>query len=204
MASAADATCYAGGVPRSGKAVRDRLQRAALELFTEHGFDQTTTERIAARAGVTERTYFRHFADKREVLFDGEAQLRDEMARALAAVPAHVEPLPALRIAAHDVVPLLERNRPVAELRARVIAVTPALQEREVAKAAALVAFLADALKARGVDARAAQLCAQVGMSIVAIAVRRWMDDPSAGLDAEFDSAFDELHEVSNALSVKR
>lgn len=199
-----DATCYAEDVPRSGKVVRDRLQQAALELFIEHGFDQTTTDRIAARAGVTERTYFRHFADKREVLFDGEAQLRDELTQALAAVPVHVEPLPALRIAFHDVVPLIERNRPVSELRARVIAVTPALQEREVAKVAALVTFLADALKARGVDARIAQLCAQVGMNICAIATKRWMHDASAGLDAELECAFHQLYEVSGALSAKR
>jgi AcrR family transcriptional regulator len=190
-------------VPRSGKVVRDRLRQAALELFIEHGFDQTTTERIAARAGVTERTYFRHFTDKREVLFDGEAQLRDELTRALAVVPAQVEPLPALRAAYHEVVPLLERNRPVLELRARIIAVTPALREREVAKVAASVALLTDALKARGVDARIAQLCAQVGVNTFAIAAQRWMHDPSAGLDAELECAFHELHEASSALSAK-
>jgi AcrR family transcriptional regulator len=201
--SVADATCYAAEVPRNGKVVRDRLQQAALELFIEHGFDQTTADRIAARAGVTERTYFRHFADKREVLFDGVAELHDELTRAFAAVPAHVEPLPTLRAAFHDVVPLIKRNRPVAELRARVIAVTPALQERELAKAAALVTLLTDALKARGVDARVAQLCAQVGMNICTIAMKRWMDDPSAGLDAEIECAFDELHEASNALGAK-
>ena len=180
--------------------MREKLQQAALELFIEHGFDQVTTERIAAQAGVTERTYFRHFADKREVLFDGEVQLRDELTEAFAAIPADVEPLPTLRSAFHDIVPLFERNRPVAELRARVIAVTPALQEREVAKSAALVAFLADALKARGVDAPIAQLCAQVGMGTVATALRRWHLDSSAGLTAELDRAFHELHEVSTAL----
>ena len=180
--------------------MRDRLQQSALELFVEHGFDQTTTESIAARAGVTERTYFRHFADKREVFFGGVAELRDELTRAVAAVPANVEPLPTLRAAFHDVVPLLERNRPLAELRTRVIAVTPALQERELAKVAALVTLLADALQARGVDASVAQLCAQVGMSICGIATKRWMDDSSAGLPAEIDRAFRELHAASGAL----
>lgn len=188
-------------MPRSGKVVRDRLRQAALELFIEQGFDQTTTDRIAARAGVTERTYFRHFADKREVMFDGEAELHDELTRALAAVPAHVEPLPALRAAFHDVVPLLERNRPVAELRARIIAVTPALQERELAKGAALVALLADALEARGADARVAQLCSQVGMNLCAIVTKRWMNDPSLDLDAEIERAFHDLYEVSTPLT---
>lgn len=184
--------------------MRDRLRQAALELFVEHGYDQTTTERIAARAGVTERTYFRHFADKREVLFDGEAQLRDELTQALAAVPEQVEPLPALRAAFHNVAPFIEGNRPVSELRARVIAVTPALQEREVAKVAALVAFLTDALKARGVDAHLAQLCAQVGMGVVTVTTQRWMHDPSAGLRTEIERAFNELYEASNALSAKQ
>ena len=188
-------------MPRSGKIVRDRLQQAALELFIEHGFDQTTTERIAARAGVTERTYFRHFADKREVLFGGEAELREELAQALAAIPRQVEPLPALKDAFHGVVPLLVRNRPIAKLRARVIGVTPALQEREVAKAAALVTLIADALEARGVDARTAQLFGQVGTSICVVAMKRWMDDSSEGLDAEIERAFHELREASKALA---
>jgi AcrR family transcriptional regulator len=71
-------------VPRSGADARRRLQQAALDLYREYGFDQTTAADIAERAGVNARTFFRHFPDKREVLFDGEADLRDTMTQAVA------------------------------------------------------------------------------------------------------------------------
>ena len=74
-------------MPRDGAAARARLCAAALELYRQHGYEATTTAQIAARAGVTERTYFRHFADKREVLFDGEEHLRSVLATAVAAAP---------------------------------------------------------------------------------------------------------------------
>jgi len=60
-------------MPRNGEEVRKRLQWAALELFRERGYEETTAAEIGAKAGVTERTFFRHFSDKREVLFDGGA-----------------------------------------------------------------------------------------------------------------------------------
>ena len=55
---------------------RGRLVKAAMELYGERGFEQTTVAEIAERAGLTERTFFRHFADKREVLFAGAGALR--------------------------------------------------------------------------------------------------------------------------------
>jgi len=192
--------CYAAGMPRSGEAVRRRLQQAALELFTERGFDQTTVEMIAARAGVTERTFFRHFADKREMFFDGEAELRDLLTGAVAAAPPGTKPLPALRAAFQAAIPLLERNRPVTEPRARLLAGTPALRERSLAKTAALVAALTEALMARGVDARTAALCAQVGMDTFGIATHRWMQDPSEPLPDQVEQAFRELRLAANAL----
>jgi AcrR family transcriptional regulator len=116
-------------------------------------------------AGFTERTFFRHFADKREVFFGGEAQLRDLLTGAVAAVPAGTRPLPTLRAAFHQAVPLIERNLPVTERRMPVIVATPALRERALAKSEALVAALTDALRARGVAEPLAVLCAQVGMT---------------------------------------
>src|SRR5271165_1306710 len=153
-------------VPRNGDEVRLLLQEAALELYLERGYDKTTAGDIAARAGFTERTFFRHFADKREVFFGGEAQLRDLLTGAVAAVPAGTKPLPALRAAFHQAVPLIERNLPVT-------VATPALQERALAKSAALVAALTDALRALGVAEPLAALCAQVGMDTYSIAIRR-------------------------------
>lgn len=187
-------------MPRNGDEVRLRLKEAALELYLERGYDKTTTGDIAARAGVTERTFFRHFADKREVFFDGEAQLRDLLTDAVAAVPAGTKPLPTLRAAFHQTVPLIERNLPITRRRAPVIAATPALQERALAKSAALVAALTDALRARGVAEPLAALCAQVGMDTYSAAIRRWGADPAADLHTHLDRAFSDLRLAANAL----
>ncbi|WP_285632439.1 TetR/AcrR family transcriptional regulator [Actinoallomurus iriomotensis] len=187
-------------MPRNRDAVRLRLQEAALDLYLERGYDKTTTGDIAAHAGVTERTFFRHFADKREVFFDGETELRDLLTDAVTAVPVGTRPLPTLRAAFHQVVPLIERNLPVTERRAPVIAATPALQERALAKSAALVATLTDALRARGVAEPLAALCAQVGMDTYSTAIRRWRADRTDDLHTHLDRAFTDLRLAANAL----
>lgn len=179
--------------------MRERLQRAALELFAERGFDGATTEQIAARAGVTERTYFRHFPDKREVLFASEDELRSTTAAALAAAPGDLPALPALRHAFHDVVPLIERNRPLAELRAPIIRSAPALVEREHAKAAALVDLVAAGLVGRGTDEHEALLCARIGMDAFSTAIRRWTPGSTA-LHDELDVTFTELRRLAATL----
>jgi len=187
-------------MPRNRDEVQQRLQEAALELYLERGYDKTTAGDIAARAGFTERTFFRHFADKREVFFGGEAQLRDLLTGAVAAVPAGTRPLPTLRAAFHQAVPLIEHNLPVTERRAPVIVATPALQERAMAKSAALVAALTDALRARGVAEPLAALCAQVGMDTYSIAIRRWRADRTDDLHAHLDRAFTDLRLEANTL----
>ena len=80
---------------------RGRLEQAALELYVERGFEQTTVEEIARRAGLTERTFFRHFADKREVLFAGAASLQDLLVRSVASAPDAATPIDA-RTTARD------------------------------------------------------------------------------------------------------
>ncbi len=125
---------YTQGVPRSGAEARRRLQQAALELYQERGFDQTTTAEIAARAGVNERTFFRHFPDKREVLFDGEADLRAALMHEVAEAPEGLAPLDVLLHAFRIAGRILEENRPFSEPRLAIIAVTPALRERDLAK----------------------------------------------------------------------
>src|SRR5438270_2739702 len=114
-------------MPRSGAQARARLREAALDLYAERGYDATTTSEIAARAGVNERTYFRHFADKREVLFDGEAELRETMTRAVAEAPDGLTPFAMLRRAFGKAGRILEENRPFSEPRVAIIAATPAL-----------------------------------------------------------------------------
>lgn len=174
-------------------ALRTRLQQAALELFQEHGYERTTAAQIAARTGVTERTFFRQFPDKREVLFDGQAVLLNALTASIAAAPAKLAPLATLFHAFRSVVTLLEENRPFSKPRQEVIASSPALQEREMAKLDSLALALAAALQARGVAELPAVLAARTGMAAFVQATVSWLDDPSEGLGARLDMAYGAL-----------
>ena len=180
-------------MPRSGEDARRRLQGAALELWSERGYDRTTTAEIAARAGVTPRTFFRHFSDKREVLFDGAGEMRDILTAAVAAAPPALAPLKVLQRAFTAVEPLFEQNRPYAGVRQKVITATPALQERELAKGAALITALAESLQARGLESRRAALAAHTAMAAFGYAVAAWGEDATEGFDIHIARAFDEL-----------
>lgn len=184
-------------MPRNGEDARRRLRQAALELFLEHGYEATTAAGIAARAGVTERTFFRHFPDKREALFDGEAAFRDALAAAVAAAPPQLGPMDALRFAFASAEPALAENRAFSEPRHALILRTPALQERMLTKTAGLVEALAGALRRRGVEPAAADLAAQVGMAAFGYAARAWLQDPAAGLDACLGRAFEALQALA-------
>ncbi len=180
-------------VAKGGDDVRDRLQRAALELFREHGYDRTTAAGIAARAGVTERTFFRYFPDKREVLFEGAVVLQDALTAAIAEAPQELGPLDILFRAFRSVAPLLENNRPYSKPRNDVISSTPALAERELAKLAALTEALAGALRARGVADLPAVLAARMGMAAFAYATISWLEKPEQGLVERLDATSREL-----------
>ncbi len=173
--------------------VRVRLQRAALELFQERGYDRTTAAEIAARAGVTERTFFRKYSDKREVLFDGEAILRNALTESIAAAPVGLGPLATLLQAFRSTLPLLEANRPYSKPRHQVISATPALHERELAKTSVLAKALAAALQARGVAELQAVIAAQIGMDVFAHATIAWLDDPEPSLDERLAATWSEL-----------
>lgn len=177
--------------------MRLRLRQAALDLYRRRGFDETTTAEIAAKAKVTERTFFRHFADKREVLFDGEAALRSRMIDAMNELPDELAPLETLLHAYRAAVPLVEENRSFSEPRAIVIAKTPALRERALAKIAALNEALAATLRSRGVGEGVANLATEVAAAAWNHAARAWGEDPSASLDALVVQAFDSLRDLS-------
>jgi AcrR family transcriptional regulator len=177
-------------MPRNPDIARASLRHAAIELFAENGFEATTAAQIAARAGVTERTFFRHFPDKREVLFDGQAILGDGLTEAIGRAEAGLPPLGVLRFAFDAVVPMLEANRPFSEPRMKIIAATPALQEREVAKHVALVRLVADALVTRGVEARQASLAAEIGMAVFGHALSGWFAAPGSKLADHIESGF--------------
>ncbi|WP_227981459.1 TetR family transcriptional regulator [Nocardia spumae] len=186
-------------MPRSGEHARRRLQQAALELFRDQGFDRTTAAEIAARAGVTERTFFRHFPDKREVLFGAEAEVRAALVDAVAEAPERLGPLEVLLFAFRRAGHIIESNRAFAEPRFRVIAATPALRERDLAKHAALVDAVTEALRRRGVAVRWAGLATRVGWAAFDEAAGAWVDDPEPGMDAHLDRAFEELRRLAAA-----
>lgn len=167
--------------------VRLRLQQAALAMFGERGYDRTTAAGIAARAGVTERTFFRHFPDKREVLFDGEAILREALTASIRDAPNDLGPIDTLFRSFRSVRQLLEDNRPFSKPRHEVISATPALHERELAKMAALSEALASALKARGVADLQANLAARAGMAAFLHATISWIEDAETGLAARLN-----------------
>lgn len=156
---------------------RGRLERAALELFRERGFEETTVADIAARAGLTERTFFRHYADKREVLFGGSTAFQDTIVGALGQAPAHLGPLDAVRVAIEAIAPFLDGRRALARERSTIVAAHAELRERELIKLAALTAALAATFRERGVAEPAASLAAEMGVSIFHVAFARWLHD---------------------------
>ena len=156
---------------------RSRLQQAALDLFASDGFEAVTAAQIAARAGVTERTFFRHFPDKREVLFDGQNVLLAALKAGLDDAPQEASELAALFHAFRNVAPLLEVNRPFSEPRQRIIAANPALREREAAKLAVLVDAMTEALQARGASTLRARLAAATGIAAFAAVTTDWLED---------------------------
>ena len=184
---------YADAMAGSRKDVRPRLQQAALELYAERGFDRTTAADIAARAGVTERTYFRHFPDKREVLFGGEAELRTALVDAVLNAPPELPPLPALLAAFLAAAPLFERDRAAKALRHRIVVSTPELQERELMKMAHLTEAIIGALEQRGAPAGAASLAAACGTAVLGRARLQWLDGSPSEYTTLLSEAFTEL-----------
>ena len=155
-----------------------RLQQAAFDLYTERGYDQTTVAEIATRAGLTERTFFRHFADKREVLFDGGDRFRASVVDPIDAAPASATTLEAVTAgitAAGSLFPAVETVR----RRHALLLANPELQERELIKLAALATSLREALRRRGVPDPAAELAAETGITILRVALGRWINDPT-------------------------
>jgi AcrR family transcriptional regulator len=169
---------YDRGMSRWEPDARGRLERAALELYLERGFEQTTVAEIARRAGLTERTFFRYFADKREVLFAGAGTLQDFLVGTLASAPDSAAPIDAVAAALEAAGALLQERREYARQRQAVIAAHAELQERELIKLASLAAAMAVVLRRRGVADPAASLAAEAGIAVFRIAFERWTSEP--------------------------
>jgi AcrR family transcriptional regulator len=188
-----------GGMSRWQPNARGRLEQAAYELFLGQGYEQTTVADIAKRAGLTERTFFRHYADKREVLFGGSAALRDELLRVLEGLPPALPTIEAVRVAIEAMSSLMNGRRAVARERHRVVAAHADLQERELIKRATLTAALAQALHRRGVPEPTASLAADMGMAVFYVGFGHWLDDPADRELVEIvHEGFDQLKAVAS------
>ncbi len=155
---------------------RERLETAALDLFVENGYEETTVAQIAERAGLNRATFFRHFADKREVLFGGEDVLAGLFAEGIRAAAPAATPLECLRaaLAAVEVV-MTPHRRATAAQRVAVLASASELQERGLLKHARTGQSITAALRERGVDELTARLSAEVGLLAFSVAFGRWM-----------------------------
>jgi AcrR family transcriptional regulator len=157
---------------------RARLQAAAMALYGERGYEQTTVAEIAERAGLTKRTFFRYFSDKREVLFWGSELLEQHMVAAIEAAPGSPPALTMIGAALDAAAVRFEEVRDFAGRRHRIISSSKELQERELIKAASLAAAMAGALRARGIGETAAALAASTGTTVMHVAFEQWVSDP--------------------------
>jgi AcrR family transcriptional regulator len=177
---------------------RGRLEQAALALFGERGFENTTVAEIAARAGLTERTFFRHFADKREVLFSGASTLQERLVSAVANAPDSVAPIDAVAAALEAAGAMLQERREYSLQRQSVIAANTELQERELIKLASLASALAEALRRRAVKDPAASLTGEAGIAVFKVAFERWINDTNQrDLPQLIRESLDELKAVT-------
>ncbi len=170
-----------------------------MELYAERGFESATVAEIAKRAGLTERTFFRHFSDKREVLFYGSGALQDLLVGDVDQAPQSWGSMEviisALVKAASEI---FEDRREFARRRQAIIAANVELQERELIKLATLAAELADALRRRGVTEPEASLAAEAGISVFRIAFQRWVDESGdQTLSQLIRQSMDEMQEVT-------
>jgi len=178
----------------------ERLVVAALDLFAERGYENTTVIEIAERAGLTKSTFFRHFPDKREVLFGGGVAMSALLAEAISGAPASAAPLEAVAHAMDAVArqAFTPGRRELSARRRAVIVANPELQEREALKGLALTASMTDALTRRGLPEMTACVAAQLGALAMKIAFDRWID---ASNEETFDDiarqTLSELQEVN-------
>jgi AcrR family transcriptional regulator len=179
---------------------RGRLEQAALTLYGERGFDSTTVAEIAERAGLTKRTFFRYFADKREVLFWGSEALEELFVTEVGAAPESAAPLDAVAAALDAAAGMFEQRRELAARRQQIIAANPELQERELIKLASLAGAVAEALRRRGVDDPAAILTAEAGITVFRVAFERWVDQANRQpLQRLTRESLDELRAITAA-----
>ncbi|HWF34733.1 MAG TPA: helix-turn-helix domain-containing protein [Solirubrobacteraceae bacterium] len=172
--------------------------KAAIELYGERGYEQTTVVEIAKRAGLTERTFFRHFADKREVLFAGMTSLEELLVAAVANAPDGAAPIDAAIAGVEAAGAAIQEGGDLPRLRARIIATSVELQERELVKLSLLASSTARELRRRGVPDPAASLTAEAAIAVFRVAFDRWVNDADEhDLPHLIRASLDELRAVT-------
>jgi AcrR family transcriptional regulator len=190
------------GMVRWTPGSRERLLTAALDAFAERGFDNVTVAEIAASAGLTERTFFRYFPDKREVLFHGQELLRDMFVEAIRNAPADETVITVIRSALRAVGEewFPDERRAFSRARAVVIAADPSLQERESLKMRSLSAAIAEALRARGTPDPHATLAAETAVTAFHVSFQQWLRADEARSLADIqDAMLDEIGALTRA-----
>jgi AcrR family transcriptional regulator len=177
-----------------------RLIKAAIALFEEHGYEETTVASIAEAAGLTKRTFFRYFSDKREVLFNGSHELQERWVAGIEAAPPQAGPMAAVSAGLDDVAELFADRHPFARLRSQIIAANPELQERELIKLQSLADATKTALIDRNVPVNEAILASQAGVTIFHVGFARWVEqeDPTA-FRRLMDESLEDLRSVTTA-----
>ncbi|WP_028935802.1 TetR/AcrR family transcriptional regulator [Pseudonocardia spinosispora] len=190
-------------MPRWEPGARDRLVVAAVDLFTEQGYDATTVAQIAERAGVTKSTFFRHFPDKRELLVAGQQTLCRLLTEGIAEAPAGATPLAAVAAGLQRASTLMgPHNRELGPRLKAAVAASTELQERDALKSVGLASAIRDALLARGVPDPVAQLAGELGVLAFKRGYATWSEGDCDGeeLAVHALAALDELHAASAAL----
>ena len=171
-----------------------------MELFVDHGYEETTVAEIAERAGLTARTFFRYFADKREVLFAGSMQLQEALVTALEDAPESATPMEAVGAALDTAASMLGGRHEYSRQRQTVIVANAELQERELIKMASLSAALAEGLRRRGVADTEASLAAEVGIAVFRVAFERWVSGPrTRKLSTTMRDSLDQVRALTTA-----
>ena len=163
-------------MPRWDPDASGRLLEAGMSLYFERGYAAVTVAEIAERAGLTKRTFFRHFTDKREVPFAGAAAFEAAVVAGVAAADAGVAPVEVAVGALADASAELARWAEHAAARRALVASAPELEERELSKRDAVTVAIAAALRERGVDPLPATLSAQAAVAAFTTGYDRWVD----------------------------
>ena len=183
---------------------RQRLVLAAVDLFTEQGYDATTVAQIAARAGVTKSTFFRHFPDKRELLVAGQESMCQLLAEGIAEAPDGASPMVAVAAALERASTMMgPDNRELGPRIKAAVAASTELQERDALKTVSLAAAMTTALQERGIPDMTAHLAGELGVLAFKQGYARWSESEQhdgRGLGEYALAALDELRTASKSL----